>query len=743
MVCWDNIALFLWIAVVWCFSTIAYPSFVLRRFFKETPFSNRILYYQVISVLYCMFVTYILGFCRIYYSATIFLAYFGVPFLVVLIVDRKKWKQRFHRFSQGVDDFLAGRYGLKLFLHNLRQRVKKAMKEKLDSIDKREKIEWILFFVILLIGIAYFGYYRFTHYNYAASDEEVHLYWVQSLKNRNIFPSGMYPHGMHSILALLCCLIPTFEVKLVLCFSPLIVALNMLSLFVLMKKLAKNHLSSVFAMAFFCVNGLFNTIAYSRFQFVIPMEFGMFAVPILILVLLRLLEENKKEDRFMLLFLICYTLSTHFYVTIIVGVICIVFAFIYLRLIWKKKLFRVVFLYGICGVLLAVIPYGVGLVLGYPFEQSMNWAMGVMKNEDTVSQYNGAIITEEVQYWMLEGGGVYIEMNGEDPMTLTESSDIWSFLIVQGNKQALGSVANSKLAGYILIGIVAFTFLYGMGRRMFRRENAIYNRFFMAISLSMVFLYLLVLLPFINLPEIMDGNRVKVFLYDIFAIEMFFLFEVLGNLVKNQRAKTVFVTGGFCGSIVMLIATDNWERNRYTYCINQEETMRVCLDIMEQEEQYGYTVVSTTNELSVVRYYGYHVEWIDFFQAQAEGKPGDIYTIPTEDVYFIVEKSILDYGMADYEEDGWGNGVVAGISAAKAKEPIEKEYLNPNNINRSRVYQYQRELIMSKAYYWMSEYETYYGDEFTKYYEDENVVIYHLKQNEYALNNLLLQDERW
>lgn len=748
MICWDNIGFFMWIIVLWTLVTIAFPYLCLRPKLMKMALVERILFCQIIAVLYCSAITYLLGLFKIYYTWTLMIGYFMIPLGLRIWFSRNQIRAFHQSLIQPVSDLLDGKYGMRLMIRNIKRRAMAAIDDFFSKIKKIEKIEWLLFIIVLLFLTVYFGTYKFTHYAYAAPDEEVHLYWVQSLRHNNIFPAGMYPHSMHSILALLCVLTPAAEIHVVLNYSTMIVILNIFAVFILMKKIQKKHFTAVAACAFFCMNGLFATVAYSRFQFTIPMEFGMIGIPALVIAWLNLLKEKSRVNYVLFMLSICYTMSAHFYTAMIAAVICVGFGIAYLRVLWKKKvLFKLVGA-AILGILIACIPFGLGFVMGYPFEQSMDWALGVM-TENMESAEEKEASTEEivVEYWLNDEGGVdkidpIVIGKDEVPELTTREKMLATVSRIQnGMKQGLQSCVNHPQAVIIILTITILGLLYGLIGRIFIRKETIYYRFHMGASLSMLLLLLFVCFPFLDLPELMDANRIKVFLLVWNTVTAFSVFECFVSIIGKIINTYIVVSVVLIASGVLLVLTDNVHKNRYIYCVNQEGAMSTCMKVMDEYRDEGFTVVSTTNELSVVRYIGYHVEWIDFFAEQYHSKEGDVYTIPTENVFFIIEKKILNYGVADYEDDGWGNEIIGEISEECAIMDIGEKYLDKNETQRSRVYQEQRDVVMSKAYTWATSYQQYYPDEFQVAYEDEEVIVFHLQQSEYALNNLLLSDE--
>ena len=107
--------------------------------------------------------------------------------------------------------------------------------------------------------------------------------------------------------------------------------------------------------------------------------------------------------------------------------------------------------------------------------------------------------------------------------------------------------------------------------------------------------------------------------------------------------------------------------------------------------------------------------------------------IPTKYVFIFIEKRpIVNYGVEVYQDsEELRNRPLVSYEAASQRI----EYLEENE---SEYYIFQRNVIMSKAYFWACSYETYFNKEMTVYYEDNELIVYRIKQNEYALNNFAI-----
>jgi hypothetical protein len=47
-------------------------------------------------------------------------------------------------------------------------------------------------------------------------------------------------------------------------------------------------------------------------------------------------------------------------------------------------------------------------------------------------------------------------------------------------------------------------------------------------------------------------------------------------------------------------------------------------------------------------------------------------------------------------------------------------------------------VLQAKAYAWAREYQKYFPNEMTVFYEDEEIIVFNIRQNPYALNNFAI-----
>lgn len=110
--------------------------------------------------------------------------------------------------------------------------------------------------------------------------------------------------------------------------------------------------------------------------------------------------------------------------------------------------------------------------------------------------------------------------------------------------------------------------------------------------------------------------------------------------------------------------------------------------------------------------------------------------IPTEYVYFVVEKRPLKY--ADPTYLGKSMTLYPRISKDAANQLLSEQTIRTSKKSDYYGIYENRHALMSKAYFWAEKYMTYFPDQMSVYYEDINIIIYEIKQNMYALNNFAI-----
>ena len=144
-----------------------------------------------------------------------------------------------------------------------------------------------------------------------------------------------------------------------------------------------------------------------------------------------------------------------------------------------------------------------------------------------------------------------------------------------------------------------------------------------------------------------------------------------------------------------------------------------------QGENDKWTIVSANDELRMVEKYGRHTETIDFLTDMEYWNKTKEVTIPTDRVYFYIEKKPLNYA------SGY-SGIIPEVSEEEARKPL------PNNSGINAYNGPDRAVTMSRMYYWAQAFQKLYPNEMKVYYENERFVCYYIEQNTYRLYNFAI-----
>ena len=141
-----------------------------------------------------------------------------------------------------------------------------------------------------------------------------------------------------------------------------------------------------------------------------------------------------------------------------------------------------------------------------------------------------------------------------------------------------------------------------------------------------------------------------------------------------------------------------------------------------------WTIVSANDEYRMVEKYGRHTETIDFLTDMEYWNATKEVLIPTQRVYFYIEKKPLNYA------NGYG-GIVPEVSREEASKPL------PVNSGINAYNGADRSVTMSRMYYWAQKFMELYPNEMKVYFENDRFVCYYIEQNEYRLYNFAIDYE--
>ena len=90
----------------------------------------------------------------------------------------------------------------------------------------------------------------------------------------------------------------------------------------------------------------------------------------------------------------------------------------------------------------------------------------------------------------------------------------------------------------------------------------------------------------------------------------------------------------------------------YVKALETNSAITCLTNIMNEEQDFTWTIVSANDELRMVEEDGYHYEILDFLKNIKKGEKAKTFTISTNAVYFFIEKIPVNYART---ADGWNS----------------------------------------------------------------------------------------
>ena len=640
--------------------------------------------------------------------------------LIRYLVDRKRlneyWVGRYPILCR----IFKGEYGTKLLIKKSGQKFFGESKRFFVRLCKGRLLEGILLLTALLINVYYFSYQTFHFVSYAAPDVEVHLSWIQSLVGGNLFPSGVYPFGMHCVGAAISLVFDIPAVTIARMLGVVSSFYIMLMCYLFVKSLCRLKYAPIVGFFIFSIANITVYSTYMRYSAMISQEYAMIFLCPMMFYLFRYLNDKKKQGLVLFGMSFSLTLAVHFYVTAVACIFFVAIGIVYLYRMIKRKMLLPIILCGVISVVAAIFPLLVGLGVGYQLEQSFIYGASVIMNDsDMYADSTGNKETEKEEEEEEEVVDYTPEIVYHDSM---EQLEVFVF-------------RNIRYIWIYIIPCVLVFFVWLI--HIFRRKKSDLVMAYLSLMLYMIFVLAEVILEKFDLPIIVEPKRMGIFVAYLLPLLMAIPFEILyWPIRKLKYSKRVcntialFSLGAACSFIYV---TGNIKELPWVYYFQTTGAMKVACNLIDKYEKNTWTIVSPVNETSVVSNSGFHYETIDFLQKMEHYKEGTQIYIPTEYVFFYVEKMpIQDYGNA-FPVNAESLRKREQISVEAAKKDFEEDYNNPDE-----YYKYKREELMSRMYYWAMAYKQYFPEEMTVYYEDDEIVVYRLKQDVYALNNLAI-----
>ena len=445
-----NVIQFIQLFIGYLGFTVGLPALVFYRKAKRFPAAVRFLIYFTIGNFYIINLVQVLELLHISYRITLSMFTFGPAAILIVKIYHIPVASYLKKVLEECRHYILREMGFKTFMRHRWQEIKVFLRVAVRNLWRLLKenfldIPFLVLFALLVWKICGPGILH--NWGYGASDIPVHNYWINGLIENNIFVAGIYPMGMHCMLYYLSTMlgIPVY-VTLRLFW---LVQYSMIAVMILafLKGHCKTKFLPYLGIMLFVGAKYLNGISYSRYGATLPQEFGMLYILPSIFFMMEFFQTRKEElekginrirctsSWHLLGFAMSFslTMSTHFYDTIIAGVICIGIAVGYGYWIWRKEYFFRILLSGILSILIAFLPMAAAFLTGKELQGSMYWAMNVIGLRD----YTVLI------FRILCIGVVAATVGG-------------SILIVRGIKSGKISLENKEVPKHSLIGKLIF-----------------------------------------------------------------------------------------------------------------------------------------------------------------------------------------------------------------------------------------------------------------------------------------------
>ena len=740
--------------------TVLLPAIMFRRILAGRRLSEQFLMcytfgnFYIINIVFAVQLLHISGF----WTLVLFTAVPGI--LIWSRVNRVSLRELCMKTGIVCKKILQGSMGIKGFLYRVKNRGMAVLKKAVWLFYCEvvcNTLQWILAGAVIAALFWIYGRQLVLTYGYRASDIPVHLNWINQMSRGNLFASGVYPFGFHCMVYYLHAVFG-FDTYVILCVFYLVQVFFIYIVLLAMLKLLCRSLYLPYAGIMVYILGSFwARQTYSRFGSSLPQEFGMIFVIPSVYFLIRFFQTEKKnlKNRETKLILGCFalafslTLAIHFYGTMIAGLCCIGIAVGFCTRFLNKEYFRRIMLTGIISVFLAVLPMGIAFAGGTPLQGSLGWGLSVINGDSSDTEDTSENEAAQKQA-MEEMAARLIENTQNSNSESVQTGEIP--VITEAPKHSLADKAreipkkmknlremmirriqefiiNSQeqwCAYAVLVGI-AVLILLGLMFIILRRIT--YGEMLMSAGFCMGILTLLLCAGNLGLPVLMDPARCSIYYVYLLIVSITVLGDGLLYLIFMPRILTIprnavsfILTVSMAAGMIHqgLVKTPDFISD---YVSNGAFT---CLtNIIKENKDETWTIVSANDETQMGLDHGWHYETITFLRKQEHINKDTKLIIPTEKVYFFIEKIPLNYSV-----------VYSGSGQSISKKGASQSLPNSGGIG---MYQGEgRWILMSRMYYWAQAFMEMYPNEMKVYYESEDFVCYVIPQNMYHQYNFAI-----
>ena len=740
--------------------TVLLPAIMFRRILAGRRLSEQFLMGYTFGNFYIINIVFAVQLLHIsdFWTLVLFTAVLGI--LIWSRVNRVSLRELCMKTGIVCKKILQGSMGIKGFLYRVKNRSMAVLKKAVWLFYCEvvcNTLQWILAGAVIAALFWIYGRQLILTYGYRASDIPVHLNWINQMSRGNLFASGVYPFGFHCMVYYLHAVFG-FDTYVILCVFYLVqVFFIHIVLLAMLKLLCRSLYLPYAGIMVYILGSFWARQTYSRFGSSLPQEFGMIFVIPSVYFLIRFFQTEKKnlKNRETKLILGCFalafslTLAIHFYGTMIAGLCCIGIAVGFCTRFLNKEYFRRIMLTGIISVFLAVLPMGIAFAGGTPLQGSLGWGLSVINGDSSDTEDTSE--NEAAQKQAMEEMAARLIENTQN--SNSESAQTGEIpIITEAPKHSLTDKAREipkkmknlremmirriqefiinsqeQWCAYAVPAGIAVLILLGLMFIILRRIT--YGEMLMSAGFCMGILTLLLCAGNLGLPVLMDPARCSIYYVYLLIVSITVLGDGLLYLIFMPRILTIprnvvsfILTVSMAAGMIHqgLVKTPDFISD---YVSNGAFT---CLtNIIKENKDETWTIVSANDETQMGLDHGWHYETITFLRKQEHINKDTKLIIPTEKVYFFIEKIPLNYSV-----------VYSGSGQSISKKGASQSLPNSGGIG---MYQGEgRWILMSRMYYWAQAFMEMYPNEMKVYYESEDFVCYVIPQNMYHQYNFAI-----
>lgn len=720
----------IWFIVAYAIVFVMIPAKIMNLRLCDGNFLDNALISLIVSQVTIITVVYALAFLKIYNPVTLALALILVVLIYKKISCKISYREKVKNGIYKLSDIITGQLKLSLivqsFINNRMKYAAGAVKRFFTFFFDKNVVYHIICTVMLLVLAVRRCYFSITSDAFPTSDISVHTSWVNFLDAGYVFSDGIYPFGMHNIVSAFAKLTFIDVVTVMRFWGPLNAILMCAVFMALLCKVFKSPAAYTVTAVIYCLSNFGSGAVIDRVFFSLPQEYGMMFIFPAAYFMVKFIEEQKVLDGVTFAMAASMTVSAHFYNAIFAVPLCFCVIIPYITKLFKKGVFKNMVLSVILAAVLCLAPMGIGRVLGYPWQGSLDWAVSMM-NLGSGEEESAPAESEEAESE---------DTSAEEEPQVVEKGP--SFIEKSINSFKWTAESYTEFWGYVVMICSAVSIVMGIFALIIKKIQTA-ARIAIGLGLNMfVFNYCLLHAGYFNLPSLIAGDRALNYLIYIGAIMfgvplgviwMFFEKKVKPIRWVSSIAAVVAV------AIVVVFMGNTYQSSAY-YRLSYSAVTENYYKIKNTHRANTWTIVSTVDELSLTRNKGWHYELWEFIFSLEQYESTKVIQIPTEYVYFVIEKRPLSYNDPSYLGEELKS--YSKISYTSARQLLTEETVRTSKKSDYYANYDTRCAIMSKAYYWALKYMQYFPDQMSVYYEDSDIIIYEIKQNMYALNNFAI-----